>query len=78
MQHLLTECAVHTDIIHDIGAVCAQATSAPAQALGSSQLTIAFTSSVDKAELSGISVYQATVTSPSLAPVPAPGAHGLL
>ena len=58
-----------------IPVVCSQATSAPAQALGSSQLTIAFASSVDKAELSGISVYQAATTSPSLAPVPAPGAH---
>ena len=59
-----------------IPVVCAQAASAPAQALGGSQLTIAFTSSADKAELSGISVYLAATTAPAPAPaVPAPGAH---
>ena len=55
----------------------AQTTSAPAQR--GSQLTIAFTSSINQAELSGISVYQAAVTTPALAPsVPAPGTHGPL
>ena len=83
--------SVRSSSLHACSACCAcmqtlfrpevrvQTISAPSQALGGSQLTIAFTSSVNQAALNGISVYQAADTAPMPAPpVTAPGAHGLL